>query len=150
VALFSARTGFGSASGSSSELHGRVRYQHGVRLFAANRRSGRIGDCARGSRQPSGRLHHAIVGMASIITWNGLSEFLTLLNAVANEPRPYKSGIVWYPHDKDDITIWLQDIRILLRGCPNKLSEFSGEIPHSGRPLPKKKLDASRIVGYRS
>jgi hypothetical protein len=34
--------------------------------------------------------------------------------------------------------------------CPNKLSKFSGEIPHSGRPLPKKKLDASRIVGYGS
>jgi hypothetical protein len=39
--------------------------------------------------------------MASIITWNGLSEFLTLLNAVANEPCPYKSGSVWYPHDED-------------------------------------------------
>ena len=34
--------------------------------------------------------------------------------------------------------IWVQDIRILLRGCPNKLNEISGEIPHSGRSLPRR------------
>jgi hypothetical protein len=44
--------------------------------------------------------------------------------------------------------IWLKDIAILPRGCPNKLSKFFGEIPHSGTALPKRKLDASRIVGY--
>ena len=40
-------------------LHGRIRRQHGVRLFAPNRRPGRTGNCTEGGRQADARTRYA-------------------------------------------------------------------------------------------
>jgi len=82
---------------------------------------------------PSGGWHQSSFG-------TGLSKFLTLLNAVANQSRPYQSGSVQHPHDKDVIVISLHDTAILLRGYPNRLPKFSEQIPH-WVTLRKKKLN---------
>jgi|GEM_PF-2759868 len=84
--------------------------------------------------------------MASIITWNGLSKFLTLLNTVANQSRPYNQGSVQHPHDRDVIAISLHDIAIRLRGYPNKLRNSKScprHCPTSLRTWIKKRWEES-------
>jgi hypothetical protein len=59
LALVPARAGFIGPGRHPAGLHGRVRRQHGVRVFAPNRGSGRTGDCTEGGRQADARTRYA-------------------------------------------------------------------------------------------